>query len=81
MAQQKMTSDEVVLEIEKTVQNIQKYDGSSGYLEEEWRKDQQELMRLLAENPLELYHLENELKTQIHAIVSAYLEWSFNAYW
>ena len=81
MAQQEMTSKQVTDEIERLVKEIQDYDGSSGYPEEEWRKDQQDLMRLLSQNPFELYHLSSEIKVKIEAIVKGYLDWSFNAYW
>lgn len=76
-----MTSEQVKEKFERLVGVIQEYDGTSGRPEEEWRKDQQDLMRLLSQNPLELYHLSSEIKVKIEAIVKGYLEWSFNAYW
>ena len=81
MAQNTINSDEVCLEIEKTVQSIQNYDGRSGYVEEEWRKDEQHLVYLMSQNPLIIHKLSNELKEQIKVIVSGYLDWGFNGYW
>ena len=81
MTQQKMTSQQVTDKIERLVEAIKKFDGTSGRPEEEWRKDKQELLRLLSEYPLELRTLPDDLKKKIEGIVLTYLDWSFNGYW
>ena len=78
---QTLTSKQVKDEITRLMEVIQGYDGSSGYAETEWRKDQQDLIKLLSEYPFELHRLSDEVKAKIEAIVKGYLEWSFNAYW
>ena len=81
MTQQKMTSQQVKDEIVRLVEAIHKFDGTSGRPEEEWRKDKQDLLRLLSEYPLDLYELSDDLKSQIKGIVEAYLDWSFGGWW
>ena len=81
MTQQKMTSQQVKDEIVRLVEAIHKFDGTSGRSEEEWRKDQQDLVRLLSEYPLDLYHLSDEFKSQLREMVQSYLDWSFGGWW
>ena len=75
------TPEQVCNEIEKFVKEIQDYDGTSGNVEKEWRVAQQSLLHLLSKYPLDIYRLSDELKRDVHTIVTAYLAWSFDACW
>ena len=75
------TSQQVKDEIVRLVEAIHKFDGTSGRPEEEWRKDQQDLIRLLSQHPLDLHHLSDEFKSQLREMVQSYLDWSFGGWW
>ena len=81
MDQKRMACEQVCEEVQKLVEAIQSYDGSSGHAEKAWREDQQYLLRLLSEYPLDVHKLDEQLKEKVKEIVDGYINWSFNAYW
>ena len=80
MAKAKRSKQNVCETIRELVEAINGWNGSSGDAEKFWRENQQHLLQILAENPLELYPLDPKLKEDVKNIVSGYLDWSFNGY-